>query len=82
MLREHVPAYCDYIASALRREGVPVIAVSSNLFDAFAFGVIVKCLGPWDQYDKNTRHGTWLRTIRMGETVQDIIGMYRKAYDN
>jgi hypothetical protein len=72
--------YANYIVAALEREGIPVRWARRNYFDPFAFGMLVMCDAPWDQYNRNCKPGTWGRSIRCGETVHDIIKYYKLSY--
>lgn len=81
MRQSHVHAYIDYVAGALRREGIPVRYVDRNTFDVGSpFALLVLCDAPFEQYNREKRPGTWLRTIRRGETVHDVIAAYRRVY--
>lgn len=59
--------------------GLPVTYIAENLFASS--GYVVRCEPtPWDQYNRDCQPGSWGRTILPGETAEDCIASYRRAY--
>ena len=80
-MSEHVYTYAQYCREALTREGFEVVLVMQNPFDKdFPFGLVAVVKAPWEQYDRNSKPGTWMRSITRSETVHDFMAAYKKAY--